>query len=53
MTVVVETIRRDLRTLEPGNRDRLDAEDELPEPLAKTLFAWKNATYMGQVLEVL
>ena len=25
---------------------RLDDEDELPEPLAKTLFAWKNATYM-------
>lgn len=27
---------------------RLDAGDELPEPLAKMLFAWKNATYMAR-----
>lgn len=27
---------------------RLDASDELPEPLAKTHFAWKNATYMAR-----
>lgn len=25
---------------------RLNADDELPEPLAKTLFAWKNATFI-------
>ena len=27
---------------------RLDASDELPEPLAKMCFAWKNATYMAR-----
>jgi hypothetical protein len=27
---------------------RLDAEDELPAPLAKMCFAWKNATYMAR-----
>ncbi len=27
---------------------RLDAADELPEPLAKMCFAWKNATYMAR-----